>query len=68
MTQNTLIYGDNLDLTISDVATDIIPNKGLSLDRQQEFVPVTKGYQLQYKHPNGQLFQGNSFDWLTHIF
>ena len=29
--------------------------------------PLTKGFQLQYEHPNGRLFQGNSIDWLTSL-
>jgi len=27
--------------------------------------PVTKGFQLQYEHPNGRLYQGNSVEWLA---
>ena len=29
--------------------------------------PVTQGFQLQYEHPNGSLFQGNSIDWLASL-
>ena len=28
---------------------------------------VAKGFQLQYEHPNGKLFQGNSIDWLASL-
>ena len=27
-----------------------------------EIEPVSKGFQLQYDHPHGKLYQGNSFD------
>ncbi|OCQ99788.1 restriction endonuclease subunit M [Oscillatoriales cyanobacterium USR001] len=29
--------------------------------------PLTKGFQLQYSHPHGQLYQGNSIDWLASL-
>ncbi|MDB9346844.1 DNA-methyltransferase [Nodularia spumigena] len=29
--------------------------------------PLTQGYQLQYTHPHGKLYQGNSLDWLTSL-
>ncbi|MEA5573725.1 site-specific DNA-methyltransferase [Calothrix sp. UHCC 0171] len=28
---------------------------------------MTQGFQLQYSHPHGQLYQGNSIDWLTSL-
>lgn len=31
------------------------------------FEPITEGYQLQYKHPHGCLFQGDSFVWLESL-
>ena len=34
---------------------------------QREFAPVTSGFQLQYDHPNGRLYQGDSFAWLESI-
>jgi site-specific DNA-methyltransferase (adenine-specific) len=33
----------------------------------QELHPLTEGFQLQYIHPHGQLYQGNSIDWLTSL-
>ena len=36
-------------------------------ENYQEFEPVTKGFQLQYNHINGRLYQGNSFDWLESL-
>jgi site-specific DNA-methyltransferase (adenine-specific) len=32
-----------------------------------DFSPLTKGFQPQYEHPNGTLYQGNSFDWLASL-
>lgn len=29
--------------------------------------PVSKGFQLQYEHPNGKLYQGDSIEWLASI-
>jgi site-specific DNA-methyltransferase (adenine-specific) len=35
--------------------------------REQPLQPLTKGFQLQYSHPHGQLYQGNSIDWLKSL-
>lgn len=37
------------------------------MDRNLPFNPVTKGFKLQYKNPNGCLYQGDSFDWLESL-
>lgn len=29
--------------------------------------PVSEGFQLQYQHPNGQLYQGDSINWLASL-
>lgn len=29
--------------------------------------PVSEGFQLQYEHPNGRLYQGSSIDWLKSL-
>ncbi|WP_414529421.1 DNA-methyltransferase [Nodularia chucula] len=29
--------------------------------------PLTQGFQLQYTHPHGKLYQGNSLDWLKSL-
>ncbi len=39
------------------------PSKGKEL----AFDSVSKGFQLQYEHPNGKLYQGNSIDWLASL-
>ena len=28
---------------------------------------VEKGFQLHYQHPSGKLYQGDSYDWLSHL-
>lgn len=35
--------------------------------KEQEFKPVNQGFQLQYSHPHGQLYQGDSIDWLKSL-
>ena len=35
--------------------------------REIPFEPVSEGFQLQYEHPNGRLYQGNSIDWLVSL-
>jgi site-specific DNA-methyltransferase (adenine-specific) len=35
--------------------------------REQELEPLTQGFQLQYSHPRGYLYQGNSIDWLKSL-
>ncbi len=32
-----------------------------------ELKPLTKGFQLQYEHPHGQLYQGDSIEWLSSL-
>jgi site-specific DNA-methyltransferase (adenine-specific) len=34
---------------------------------KQELQPLTQNFQLQYTHPHGQIYQGNSIDWLKSI-
>jgi site-specific DNA-methyltransferase (adenine-specific) len=34
---------------------------------QFERKPIREGFQLQYQHPNGFLYQGNSLDWLASL-
>jgi len=33
----------------------------------QELQYLTQGFQLQYLHPHGQIYQGNSIDWLKSL-
>ncbi|MDD1414217.1 site-specific DNA-methyltransferase [Dolichospermum sp. ST_con] len=32
-----------------------------------KLLPLTEGFQLQYTHPHGQIYQGNSLDWLASL-
>ncbi len=57
-----MFYGEKMEqLTLID--TDEAQPKGevFALD------PVTNGFQLQYEHPNGRLYQGDSIDWLASL-
>jgi len=38
-----------------------------SVSRKVFFESIPEGFRLQYEHPNGQLYQGNSFDWLKSL-
>src|SRR5579859_1020782 len=35
--------------------------------RKIDIEPITRGFQLQYEHPNGCLYQGDSIDWLASV-
>lgn len=35
--------------------------------KQQVLEPLTTGFQLQYSHPHGKLYQGDSIDWLKSL-
>jgi site-specific DNA-methyltransferase (adenine-specific) len=34
---------------------------------EPKLLPLTEGFQLQYTHPHGQIYQGNSLDWLVSL-
>jgi site-specific DNA-methyltransferase (adenine-specific) len=38
-----------------------------STGKGREVTPTLEGFQLQYDHPNGQLYQGNSVNWLASL-
>lgn len=38
-----------------------------SISSKVFFESISEGFRLQYEHPNGQLYQGNSFDWLKSL-
>ncbi len=54
---------DNVDASLAFG----VPHEGHALEKRRGFEPVMKGFQLQYEHPNGRLYQGNSFDWLESL-
>ncbi len=37
------------------------------VEKVVSFKPVKEGFGLQYEHPNGRLYQGDSFDWLESL-
>lgn len=39
----------------------------LPQDKENVFETVSAGFRLQYEHPNGRLYQGDSIDWLTSL-
>jgi len=45
----------------------VMPTETRSIEKDINFEPVTEGFRLQYEHPNGRLYQGNSFDWLQSL-
>ena len=64
-----------VNLTKQIRADDVENNRSLNLFPiepighaiQDQLVPLINGFQVQYEHPNGRLYQGNSFDWLESI-
>lgn len=46
---------------------DIIEREKVSVGDAIEINSVKMGFQLQYEHENGFLYQGNSIDWLTSL-
>jgi len=46
---------------------DAYPIKANVFEKENDLEPLTKGFQLQYEHQNGRLYQGNSFDWLESL-
>lgn len=49
------------------VALDSVNNKLFKFGREFTVEPVTKGFQIQYEHEHGSLYQGNSLDWLPSL-
>jgi 16S rRNA G966 N2-methylase RsmD len=64
--ERTQVNGGNT--IIANFALGAIPfDASVQHESQQKFEPVSEGFQLQYKHPNGCLYQGNSVDWLESL-
>jgi len=79
-TETLLIDIDNESVNANDIDSNksvVLPVSKQQIDSikclfqssqvKHEFTPETKGFQLQYENLNGQLYQGNSFDWLKSI-
>jgi site-specific DNA-methyltransferase (adenine-specific) len=45
----------------------LFPADAVSTGVLHSIKPSNKGYRLHYEHPNGNLFQGDSIDWLDSI-
>lgn len=52
---------EQLDLAEIKLASQQPKNERISLE------PIAEGFQLQYEHQNGCLYQGNSLDWLKSL-
>ncbi|MFM8332952.1 MAG: DNA-methyltransferase [Candidatus Methylumidiphilus sp.] len=50
-------------LTLAEFSDCKWPTTGKSLPVK----PLAQGFQPQYEHPNGRLYQGNSLDWLASL-
>lgn len=55
----------NQTLKVSQLSLEVVATPQLM--RQSGLEPLTEGFQLQYEHPHGKLFQGDSIDWLKSI-
>lgn len=55
------------DATMAHFVSGVNPIGVASSASQCRFEPVTEGFQLQYKHAHGSLYQGNSLDWLESL-
>lgn len=49
------------------LALDFPKIKTVAYNKKKDCDAVTDGFQLQYKHPNGCLYQGDSFNWLDSL-
>ncbi|MEG3978024.1 DNA methyltransferase, partial [Microcoleus sp. herbarium8] len=59
------MVSSNKALNMMQVSLDVVGDT--QQIREQELKPLTQGFQVQYSHPHGQLYQGNSIDWLKSL-
>jgi site-specific DNA-methyltransferase (adenine-specific) len=59
------VIGSNQTLNVSKLSQEVLATSQLM--RQQGMKPLTEGFQLQYDHPHGKLYQGDSIDWLKSV-
>ncbi len=59
------MISSNKALNVMQLSLDVVSDT--QQIREQELNPLTQGFKLQYSHPHGQLYQGNSIDWLKSI-
>ncbi|BCL39422.1 DNA-methyltransferase [Nostoc sp. MS1] len=55
----------NKSLNFAQLPVEVVANK--QRISKQVLQPLTQGFQLQYSHINGKLYQGNSIDWLKSL-
>ncbi len=59
-----MVSSENV-LNMAQLSLDVVVQKQRICG--QELQPVTQGFQLQYSHSSGQLYQGDSIDWLKSL-
>lgn len=59
------MVSSNQTIKVSRLSVEVVTTS--QSVRQQELEPLTEGFQLQYEHPHGKLYQGNSIDWLKSL-
>ncbi|MEG4516178.1 site-specific DNA-methyltransferase [Microcoleus sp. AT9b-C5] len=59
------MVSSNKALNMMEASLDVVGDT--QQIREQELKPLTQGFQVQYSHPHGQLYQGNSIDWLKSL-
>lgn len=47
------------------LSLEVVPESQETIEQALE--SLTKGFQIQYSHPHGKLYQGNSIDWLKSL-
>lgn len=58
------MVSSNKPLNLTQLSLEVVAEGRV---KKQELQPLTKGFQLQYSHPHGKLYQGNSIDWLASL-
>ncbi len=59
------MVSSNKTLKVTQLSLEVVATS--QLIRQQRLKPLTEGFQLQYEHPHGKLYQGDSIDWLKSL-
>lgn len=59
------MVSSNQTLNVTQLSLEVVATSQLT--RQQGLEPLTEGFQLQYQHPHGKLYQGDSMDWLKSL-
>jgi site-specific DNA-methyltransferase (adenine-specific) len=59
------VISSNQTLKVSQLSLEGVATSQLM--RQQGLELLTEGFQLQYEHPHGKLYQGDSIDWLKSL-